>query len=100
MALGILGDAASGGHQAVLTDVLDPLSNKELSRLVLIAEACAFGPVTGLARASHCLSAVSTSPSPLCLQRHVADILLRNLEPTRLGTEFSSRSMIGYSFID
>ena len=32
MAVGILGDAASGGHQAVMTDLLDPLSSKELPR--------------------------------------------------------------------
>ena len=69
MAVGILGDAASGGHQAVMTDLLDPLSRKELSQLVPSAEVCSFGPVTGLARASHCLSAVSTSPSPLRLQQ-------------------------------
>ena len=95
MAVGILGDAASGGRQAVMTDLLDTLNSEELSQLVPSVEACSYGPATGLARASHCLSAVSTSPSP-CVCRPVADNLLRNLESTRPGTEMFFHSMIGY----
>ena len=75
MAVGILGDATSGGDQAVMTNLLDTLNSEELAQLVPSADACSFGPATGLARAPHCLSAVSTSPSPLRLQRPVADNL-------------------------
>ena len=49
MAVGIFGDATSGGHQAVMTDLIDPFSRKELSQLAPRAEVCSFGPVTGLA---------------------------------------------------
>ena len=87
LSVGILGNAFSGSHQAARTDVLDTLNSEELPQLVPSAEVCYFGPATGLARASHCLSAVSTCPSPLRLQRPVADNLLRNLESTRPDTE-------------
>ena len=42
MAVGILGDAASGGHPTMVTDLLDPLNSKELSQRVPSAEVCAF----------------------------------------------------------
>ena len=87
IAVGILGDAPTGSHPAVMTGLLHPLSGKDLSQLAHSAELCSFGSATGLARASHCLSAVSTSPTHLRLQRSVVDSLLRNVEPTRLGTE-------------
>ena len=73
LSVGILGDASSGGHQAVMTELLERLNREGLSQLAPSAEACFLGPATGLARASHCLSAVSTFLSPLRLQRLVAD---------------------------
>ena len=100
MAVGTIGDATSGGHQATMTALLDILNSEELPQLVPSAEASSFGPDAGLARDSHCLSAVPTSPSPLRRQRPVADNLLRNLESTRPGTDIFFHKMIGHSLID
>ena len=96
LSVAILGDAFSGSHQAVMTDLLGTLNREELSLLAISAEVCLFAPATGLARTSHCLSAVSTFPSPLRLQRPVVDILLRNLESTRPGTEIFFHCTIGF----
>ena len=96
LSVGILGDAFNGNQQAMITDLLGTLDSEELSLLASSAEVCSFGPATGLARTSQCLSAVSTFPSPLRLQRPTADSLLRNLESTRPGTEIVFHSTIGY----
>ena len=95
MAIGVLGDTSIGSHQAVMTDLLDPLSSNELSQLASSAEVCSFGPATGLARASHCLAVVPTSLSPLLLQEAVVAHLM-NFESTRLCTEVFFHSTIGY----
>ena len=86
LSVGILGDAPSGGHQAAMTYLIDTLNSEELPQLVPSVEVCSFGLATGLDRACPCLAAVPTSPSPMRLQRLVADTVLRNLESTRLGT--------------
>ena len=75
-----------------MTDPLDTLDREELSLLTNSEEVCSIGPATGLSRAS----AVSALLSPLRLRRPVADSLLRNLEPTRHGTEIFFHSTIGY----
>ena len=41
MAVGIFGDATSGGHPSVMTDLLDSLSSEELFQLVSFALASA-----------------------------------------------------------
>ena len=50
LSVGILGDASSGGHQAVMTDLLDTPNSEEFTQFAPSAEVCSFGPATGLAR--------------------------------------------------
>ena len=75
LSVGILGNASRGSHQAKVIDLMGTLNSEELPQLAPSAEVCSVGPATGLARTSHCLSAVSTFPSSLLLQRLVADSL-------------------------
>ena len=65
MAIGNFGDASIGSQLAVMIDLLDYMSNDELSQFVAIAELCSFGPAMGLA-----LAVVATSLSPLRQQNN------------------------------
>ena len=83
----VLGDMSVRSHQSVLTDLLDYISDEELSQSLSTAELCSFGISHGLARASNCVAAVATSHPALRLNKTLVDSFLRTLEAVRPGTE-------------
>ena len=79
-----------------MTDLVYILNSEELPLFALSADMCSFGPATGLARTSQCLSAVSTCLSPLRLQKASSGQSLAKLGVDRLGTYMLFHSTIAY----
>ena len=80
-------------HQVVLADVLEHFDTIDVQDLTLLSNSCAFGPVTGLSRASPSLTTIAHSHLTLKLQEKDATQLLVPFESVRPGTEIFFHSV-------